>query len=94
MSEKGLELLSKIDFEDGIRKVIPVSTPVADKFGEYYLIENGVAKEHQLHDCGIVYHPKHPYIICIMTKGDSLDSLKKVLQDISKIVYINVDAMK
>lgn len=94
MSEKGLEMLSKIDFKDGIRKSIPSGVSVADKFGEYYLIKNGETNEYQLHDCGIVYHPKHPYILCIMTKGKSLDTLKKVLQDVSKIAYENVNSLK
>ena len=94
MSERGLELLSKIDFADGLRKSIPTSVTVADKFGEYYLIQNGTVHEHQLHDCGIIYHPKNPYILCVMTKGTSLDSLKQVIQSISKTTYSNVDSLK
>lgn len=94
MSEKGLEMLSKIDFEDGIRKNTPSNITVADKFGEYYLIQNISINEHQLHDCGIIYHPKHPYILCVMTKGASIDNLKKVIQTISKTVYSSVDEMK
>jgi beta-lactamase class A len=94
MSEKALELLSKIDFEDGIRKSIPSGIPIADKFGEYFLIQNGVATQHELHDCGIIYHPKHPYILCVMTKGDSLDSLKKTIQDLSKVTYDTTSKLK
>lgn len=94
MSEKGLELLSKIDFEDGIRKNIPKSVSVADKFGEYYLIQNTKKQEHQLHDCGIVYHIRHPYILCIMTKGDTLDDLKKILQEISKVTYQSINHLE
>ncbi len=94
MSEKGLEMLSKIDFTDGIRKSLPTGVPFADKFGEYYLIENGKIGEHQLHDCGIVYHPKHPYLLCVMTKGDSLDNLKKIIQEISKSTYVIVNNLK
>lgn len=94
MSEKGLEMLSKIDFEDGLRKNIPINITVADKFGEYYLIGGNVVNEHQLHDCGIVYHPKHPYILCIMTKGNSLDTLEKTIQGISRVVYSSVNSLK
>jgi beta-lactamase class A len=96
LSEKGLEMLSKIDFEDGIRKGISDNTvTVADKFGEYFLIDkNGNTSQHQLHDCGIVYQPKHPYLLCIMTKGESLDNLKQVIQQISQITYTTVNAMK
>lgn len=95
MSEKGLEMLSKIDFEDGLRTSgIPKSITIADKFGEYYLIENGKVGEHQLHDCGIVYHPKHPYLLCVMTKGEKIEDLEKLIQDISKMAYRYVNNMK
>jgi hypothetical protein len=94
MSEKGLEMLSKIDFKDGIRKSLPATVTVADKFGEYYLINGLTETNHQLHDCGIVYHSKHPYILCIMTKGSTNEGLEKVIQDLSKKVFESVDSMK
>ncbi len=88
MSEKGLEMLSKIDFEDGIRKSIPNNIIVSNKFGEFFLKGNN---EYQLHDCGIVYHPKYPFLLCVMTKGNSLNNLKKTIQEISKVTYDNVN---
>lgn len=93
MSEKGLEMLSKIDFKEGIRTASPRNSTIADKFGEYSLIANGKVSNQQLHDCGIVYYPDHPYILCIMTKGDSLDNLKKAIQDIAKKVNQNVEGV-
>ncbi len=95
MSEKGLEMLSKIDFENGIRSGdIPKSITIADKFGEYYSVGNDVVNEHQLHDCGIIYHPKHPYLLCVMTKGEKLEDLKKLIQEVSKVTYGYVSAIK
>jgi len=47
------------------------------------LVTEGV----QLHDCGIVYYPQRPYVICVMTKGRDLDVLKNVIKGISEIVY-------
>ena len=44
----------------------------------------------ELHDCGIVYHPQNPYIICIMTKGGDINSEKLQIQKISKAVYNGV----
>lgn len=93
MSEKGLEMLSKIDFKDGLRKAIPSTVSVANKFGEYYMLGSSASGERQLHDCGIVYHPKHPYILCVMTKGTSFDALKIKIQEISKTTYLEVDAL-
>ena len=34
-----------------------------------------------MHDCGIVYIPNSPYLLCIMTKGNSNDKLLKVISD-------------
>jgi hypothetical protein len=42
---------------------------------------------HQLHDCGIVYFPDNPYIICVMTRGDDVNELAPVVAHISKMVY-------
>jgi beta-lactamase class A len=92
MSEKGLEILSGVDFKDGLRKPIPSTISVANKFGEYYVLGNNASQERQLHDCGIIYYTKHPYILCVMTKGTSFNALKLILQEISKATYQKVTA--
>jgi hypothetical protein len=50
-----------------------------------------MGEEVQLHDCGIVYYPKRPYILCVMTRGEKMDVLPKVIKEISTEVYRNVD---
>ncbi len=45
----------------------------------------------QLHDCGIVYYPEHPYVLCLMTRGYNWDKLKEVLHQASNIVYQAVE---
>ena len=45
----------------------------------------------QLHDCGIVYYPKHPYLLCVMTRGDSFEYLDDTIRDISHLVYQEVN---
>lgn len=82
MSDKALGLLSQSAFRDGIVVGVPKDVRVAHKFGE---VKYGT--EQQLHDCGIVYHPKTPYLLCVMTKGDSIAELEPVIQNISKVVY-------
>lgn len=84
MSEKALKLLSESDFKDGIVAKLPADIVVAHKFGER---ENPKTGEFQLHDCGIVYTPNHPYLICIMTRGDKSQNLSKAIQDISFAAY-------
>ena len=88
-SEKALELLSKTTFTDGIMAGLPKEIRVSHKFGEYIAYEGNNIEEIQLHDCGIVYYPKDPYLLCIMTKGNNLNVLKNTIKEISSIVYQN-----
>lgn len=84
-SEKILGILSNSTYKNGLVAGLPDGTVVSHKFGERD--ESGVK---QLHDCGIVYAPEHPYILCVMTKGDSFESQARLISDISKSVYEDV----
>lgn len=81
-SEKALSLLTKVDFAQGIRAGVPKAVTVANKFGERSY--NG---QQQLHDCGIVYLKDHPYLLCMMTRGNNFKKLASSLTDISRLVY-------
>lgn len=85
-SNKALKILSESEFKDGLVAGIPGNIKVAHKFGERLL--NGTK---QLHDCGIVYYPNRPYLLCVMTRGENWDPLTKTIADISKLVYQEVD---
>jgi len=86
LSEKALKILSETDFKDGLVSGVPPSVKVAHKFGEREFLDRK-----QLHDCGIIYYPSHPYLLCVMTRGDNLASLAKNIADISRLVYDEVD---
>jgi beta-lactamase class A len=88
-SEQSLQMLSRSDFKNGIVAGLPENIQVAHKFGERFSIPNQDQKpdEKQLHDCGIVYDPGHPYLVCIMSKGENFGELSKTIQDISRIIY-------
>jgi len=90
MSEKALKLLSLQDFPQGIAARVPSGTVVAAKFGEFTNVAPGEDK--QLHEFGIVYHPKGPYILGIMTRGSDLAIQTEVIREISARVYAEVDA--
>ncbi len=85
-SEYAVSLLMKSDYEDGIRKGIPVSNlRIAHKFGE-----SGTNVNKQLHETAIFYINNEPYLITIMTKGKNnvdFPRLAKVIQEISGSVY-------
>ncbi len=82
-SEYLLTLLAESKFQEGLRVGVPTEIAIAHKFGER-TFEGGVK---QLHDCGVVYFPGNPYLLCIMTEGTDFAELKGVIQTISKQVY-------
>jgi beta-lactamase class A len=84
MSERALQMLTHTTFNDGIVAGVPSGIRVAHKFGERGDLE-------QLHDCGIVFHPDHPYLVCIMTKGGSLDFRISMIADISRTVFEEIE---
>lgn len=86
-SEKALSLLASTDYHDALSMGVPENVSVAHKFGEA-----GTGDvERQLHDCGIVYFPNHPYLACIMTRGKDTETLKKSIADISRFIYEKID---
>lgn len=87
-SEKILETLSRIQFDQGLKRGIPKSVSVSHKFGEREL-PNGI---NQLHDCGIIYVPGNPYMLCVMTRGSDLRKLAESIAGISSITYHEVEA--
>jgi beta-lactamase class A len=82
MSIKSLLLLSKSNFNQGLRAGIPPYIKISHKFGERSLVDGK-----QLHDCGIVYKPNEPYLLCIMTRGTDFNLMNEVIQEISQTVY-------
>ncbi len=88
MSEKALHLLAYQDFPQGIVAGVPKGVAVASKFGEYASGARGENK--QLHEFGIVYHPKGPYIVGIMTEGNDLGKQAEIIRTVSAMLYAEV----
>lgn len=85
MSEKALQLMSYQDFPMGIAAGLPPDTKLASKFGEYSDSEHPDLI--QLHEFGIVYHPKGPYILGILTRGHDVNKQAGIIKTVSKNVY-------
>lgn len=85
-SEKALSLLAESDFKDGLVAGVPPGVAVAHKFGVHNLEGNRL-----LHDCGIVYHPIRPYLICVMTRGDDIAKNVAFIAELSRRVYAQVE---
>ena len=85
-----LELLNGATFTQGIVAGVPSGVSVAHKYGEHV---NGTGKEIssvELSDCGIVYHPERPYLICVMTEGKDPDMLARFIAQVSRATYTEV----
>lgn len=85
-SEQALELLAESDYGNALRAGINPAIPVAHKFG--LLTREAEPKERELHDCGIVYYPNNPYLLCVMSKSSlPLVEIEQTIAGISKTVY-------
>jgi len=88
-SDWALEILSKSEFKTGLVAGVPAGVKVAHKFGEKSGAEDGTV---QLHDCGIIYYPNHPYMLCVMSKGPDFAALNDEIAGVSRIVYSEIEA--
>ncbi len=86
-SEQALTLLSQTTYTGGLVAGMPKGTVVAHKYGEHVFSQNGSPTGLELSDCGIVYYPAHPYLLCVMTSAQEESYANNVIAKISKTVY-------
>ena len=79
-SAMALPLLANTVYDDQLRAGPPRDILVAHKVG--FNVATG-----DYHDCGIVYLPHRPYILCIMSTGTNLKEADRVISTLSKRVY-------
>jgi len=84
-SELGLALMSDTDFNSQLPAGLPKNIRVAHKVGVY-------ATEGYYHDCGIIYVPGKPYLLCVMSNNTDSGEADKIISEVSKIVYEYVTA--
>lgn len=90
LSEKALSIMADSDYDDGLAAAIPKDVKIANKYG-VHLSKDGETL--QLHDCGIIYHDKTPYLLFVMTKAgkEKQNNLVRAIQEISKLVYDDIN---
>jgi beta-lactamase class A len=93
LSNTALKILSQTDYKNGIVAGIPDNVKIAHKFGlETFTNFAGKTQNRELNDCGIVYHPTHPYMLCIMTKtSSSIQTTEGIIKNISSMIYNRVN---
>lgn len=88
-SNEVLDTLTRTVFSDKIAAGVPSHVKVAHKIGVF----TSIAKDVAFSDCGIVYVPKRPYILCVMVKSDE-ETSQKHMAYISKMVYGYIAAVR
>src|SRR6185436_16358798 len=86
-SEKALEILNKVEYKNALVAGVPSDIDVGHKFGEYGTLIGDQVQSREFHDCGVIYYPNHPYLLCVMTKGKDINHLQSVIKQTSEIVY-------
>ncbi len=81
-SEEILKMLSETQFKDKIVAGVPEGITVAHKIGDFSAGE----VDQGFRDCGIVYVPRRPYILCMFSKGDEATAQAR-MKDVSVKVY-------
>ncbi len=83
-SNRVLQWLDQGTFRDGLVAGVPSNTRVAHKFGES---TSDSAKEIHFHDCGIIYYPARPYLLCVMTRVSDTAHALDFIRAVSKQTY-------
>lgn len=89
-SNEILSILIKTEFDDKIAGGIPKSVNVAHKIGVFRSLDH---PDETYSDCGIIYPPQRPYLLCIMTKSNEKKS-QEYMQYISKMIYGYIVAVR
>jgi beta-lactamase class A len=90
MSNQALELLSESEFSLGLRAGTPTNIKVAHKHGVRGIDDEDGSHIVEVSDCGIVYDPSSPYLLCVMSRGTNAYVLSDVIREIAEVVYSGV----
>lgn len=80
-SEEILQMLSETPFKDKIVAGVPENINVAHKIGDFSAGET----DQGYRDCGIVYEPRRPYILCMFSKSDEATARERMKMVSSKV---------
>ena len=80
-----LRILSETPFHLEIPAGVPDGVAVSHKVGVIGTQVSG--REETLSDCGIVYVPKRPYLLCLMVKSMDREKARQFFKEISQSAY-------
>jgi beta-lactamase class A len=88
-SSEILALLTKTKFPDKLAAGIPDKVVVAHKIGDF---KDKDGKNEAFTDCGIVYVPRRPYVLCMLSVGDE-QTARERMQKTSKTIYDYISSL-
>lgn len=86
-SQSALSLLTHSDFSEGLRAGVPEEITVAHKFGEKL---SASGDQIFFNHCGIIYLPRHPYVLCVSTLGKDYTRQIASVKKISAVVFNSI----
>ena len=86
-SELALSMMSQTDYNNQLPAGVPPEIHISHKIG-FFFTPDGKAG---YHDCGIIYYPDKPYILCVMSKQTTQNEANIVISEISRVVYRYID---
>lgn len=89
-SNTALEILSRATQNKALRAGVPETFVVSHKFGEFVSLDQ---KDLIYNDCGIIYLPKTPYLLCVSTTGNSYPVQIESIKKISSFVFSEVSKL-
>jgi beta-lactamase class A len=81
-SDFALSLLAESSFTNGLTDKLPKDIVVARKFGESFR-----SNKRELHESGIIYCNKRPYILVVMTKGANQQNQASFISSVSEVIF-------
>lgn len=82
-SNEILEILTRTKFTDKIPAGVPSSTKVAHKVG---ILEKKDSTRSVFSDCGIIYVPNRPYLLCMFVNGSN-EEAQQQMRSVSRMIY-------
>lgn len=83
-----LKVMNQSEFTFGLRAGIPAEVAVSRKFGERTIAGVGdTVHKNELHECGVVYAPSRPFILCVMTEGTDMKQQADRIRRTAAFVY-------
>lgn len=84
-SNEILDMLSNTKFHSMLPAGVSEGVKVAHKIGTFEYNADGDGYIYS--DCGIVYIPKRPYVLCVMTPAENESVAQQHISHLSKMVY-------